>query len=131
MVKKKGKRRQKQRLCRICKKRPVWRGGDAQNPGPHCKRCYHKHIWPEWLDVESDRHEERRELESVYDTVVRQFMESCGGWLAAGVKAGLCSEKGQPTRKGRELGFASRMGRRSLRWALTKLAEIGLLTDTR
>jgi hypothetical protein len=37
----------KVRKCRICKKRPVWRGGDVKNPGPHCKRCYHEHIWPE------------------------------------------------------------------------------------
>ena len=39
--------RRKQRKCRICKKRPVWRGGDVANPGPFCKKCYHKRIWPE------------------------------------------------------------------------------------
>jgi hypothetical protein len=38
-------RRRKVRKCRICKKRPVWRGGDVKNPGPYCKRCYHKHVW--------------------------------------------------------------------------------------
>ena len=37
--------RRKQRLCRICKKNPVWRGGDVKEPGPYCKRCYHKHVW--------------------------------------------------------------------------------------
>ncbi len=34
------------RRCRICKKSPVWRGGDVKDPGPFCKRCYHKHISP-------------------------------------------------------------------------------------
>jgi hypothetical protein len=38
--------RKKQKLCRSCKKRPVWRGGDVQNPGPYCKRCYHKQTRP-------------------------------------------------------------------------------------
>jgi hypothetical protein len=37
--------RRKIRKCRICKKSPVWRGGDVKNPGPYCKRCYHKHVW--------------------------------------------------------------------------------------
>ena len=41
-----GKKR-KPRLCRICKKRPVWIGGDVKDPGPVCKRCYHAHVWPE------------------------------------------------------------------------------------
>jgi hypothetical protein len=40
-------RNKKVRLCRICKKRPVWVGGDVNNPGPVCKQCYHKHVWPE------------------------------------------------------------------------------------
>jgi len=39
--------RKKQRRCRICKKRPVWTRGDVKDPGPVCKRCYHKHVWPE------------------------------------------------------------------------------------
>jgi hypothetical protein len=39
--------RKKPRKCRICKKRPVWRGGDVKNPGPFCKQCYHKKVWPE------------------------------------------------------------------------------------
>lgn len=38
--------RKRQRKCRACKKRPVWRGGDVKNPGPFCKRCYHKREWP-------------------------------------------------------------------------------------
>jgi hypothetical protein len=37
--------RRRIRKCRICKKNPVWRGGDVKNPGPYCKRCYHKHVW--------------------------------------------------------------------------------------
>ena len=38
--------RRKQQLCRIRKKNPVWRGGDVKEPGPYCKRCFHKHVWP-------------------------------------------------------------------------------------
>ena len=38
-------RKRKQRKCRRCKKRPVWRGGDVKNPGPYCKKCYHQRIW--------------------------------------------------------------------------------------
>jgi hypothetical protein len=34
----------KPRKCRICKKRPVWTGGDVKNPGPVCKQCYHKAV---------------------------------------------------------------------------------------
>ena len=41
-----GKKR-KERLCRICKKRPVWVGGDVKNPGSVCKKCYHAHVWPD------------------------------------------------------------------------------------
>jgi len=37
----------KPRKCRICKKRPVWKGGDVKNPGPVCKKCYHKKVWPQ------------------------------------------------------------------------------------
>jgi hypothetical protein len=37
--------RRKQQRCRICKKNPVWQGGDVKEPGPYCKRCYHKHVW--------------------------------------------------------------------------------------
>jgi hypothetical protein len=40
-------KKRKPRKCRICKKRPVWIGGDVKNPGPVCKRCYHKNVWPE------------------------------------------------------------------------------------
>jgi hypothetical protein len=35
----------KERLCRICKKRPPWRYKNC--PPGICKRCYHKHVWPE------------------------------------------------------------------------------------
>jgi hypothetical protein len=38
--------RKSQKRCRACKKRPVWRGGDVKDPGPYCKRCYHKRVWP-------------------------------------------------------------------------------------
>jgi hypothetical protein len=37
--------KRKPRRCRICKKRPIWTGGDVKDPGPVCKQCYHKHIW--------------------------------------------------------------------------------------
>jgi hypothetical protein len=37
----------KQPLCHLCKQRPIWSGGDVKEPGPYCKRCYHKSIWPE------------------------------------------------------------------------------------
>jgi len=37
----------KPRKCRICKKRPVWTGGDVKSPGRVCKKCYHKHVWPQ------------------------------------------------------------------------------------
>jgi hypothetical protein len=39
--------KKKQRRCRICKKNPFWTRGDVKNPGRVCKRCYHKHVWPE------------------------------------------------------------------------------------
>ena len=42
-------KKRKQRLCHICKKRPIWIGGDVKNPGPVCKRCYHERVWPERL----------------------------------------------------------------------------------
>jgi hypothetical protein len=32
--------RKRQKSCRACKKRPVWRGGDVKDPGLYCKRCY-------------------------------------------------------------------------------------------
>jgi hypothetical protein len=38
-------KKRKPRKCRICKKSPVWTGGDVKNPGPVCKKCYHKHVW--------------------------------------------------------------------------------------
>jgi hypothetical protein len=34
--------RYKRKLCRMCKERPVWRGGDVKDPGPFCKTCYHR-----------------------------------------------------------------------------------------
>jgi hypothetical protein len=37
--------RKKPKKCRICRKSPVWRGGDVKDPGPFCKKCYHKNIW--------------------------------------------------------------------------------------
>ena len=47
-----------QRRCRICKKRPVWKGGDVRNPGPVCKKCYHKHVWRERTAQAKPRKEE-------------------------------------------------------------------------
>src|SRR5215471_1400515 len=38
--------RKKHKRCRSCKKSPVWRGGDVKDPGPYCKRCYHKQTRP-------------------------------------------------------------------------------------
>jgi hypothetical protein len=38
--------RMKRKVCRKCKKRPVWRGGDVKDPGPYCKRCYHMKTRP-------------------------------------------------------------------------------------
>jgi hypothetical protein len=55
-------RRRKLRKCRICKKSPVWRGGDVKNPGPYCKRCYHKHVWSSGQGADDD--------ESVADRMV-------------------------------------------------------------
>ena len=46
------------RKCQICRKNPVWRGGDVKNPGPYCKRCYHEHVW---VDRPSER-KRRREM---------------------------------------------------------------------
>ncbi len=40
-----GKR--KQRRCRICRERPPWKYKNC--PPDVCKRCYHKHIWPDLL----------------------------------------------------------------------------------
>ena len=34
--------RKKPRKCCACRKSPVWRGGDVKDPGPFCKKCYHK-----------------------------------------------------------------------------------------
>lgn len=33
----------KQRMCRICKKRPPWKYKNC--PPGVCKRCYHKNVW--------------------------------------------------------------------------------------
>ena len=53
-----GVRPMGQRRCRICKKRPVWKGGDVKNPGPVCKKCYHKHVWRERTAQAKAREEE-------------------------------------------------------------------------
>ena len=50
-------KRRKVRKCRICKKSPVWRGGDVKNPGPYCKKCYHKHVWKYRPGSDDDRDE--------------------------------------------------------------------------
>ena len=35
----------RQRVCRICRKNPVWTHGDVTDAQGTCKRCYHKHVW--------------------------------------------------------------------------------------
>jgi len=37
--------KQRQRLCRICHKHPVWTHGDVKDAHGTCKRCYHTHVW--------------------------------------------------------------------------------------
>lgn len=46
-----GKRRQ--RRCRICRQRPPWQYKNC--PPGVCKRCYHKHIWPDRPSVRTLR----------------------------------------------------------------------------
>jgi hypothetical protein len=55
--------RRKQRKCRICKKHPVWQGGDVKNPGPFCKQCYHKRVWPDRMAAR--RNQPQLEAESI------------------------------------------------------------------
>ncbi|WP_083856776.1 hypothetical protein [Nitrolancea hollandica] len=43
----------KQRLCRICKKRPPWKYKNC--PPGICKRCYHQHVWAERPAARSPR----------------------------------------------------------------------------
>lgn len=50
----------KPRLCRICKQRPPWRYKNGL-PGI-CKRCYHKHIWPDLLAAQRGRGEREEPL---------------------------------------------------------------------
>jgi hypothetical protein len=37
--------KRQRRKCRICKKRPPWQYKNC--PPGICKRCYHRHVWPE------------------------------------------------------------------------------------
>jgi hypothetical protein len=37
-----------------------WRGGDVKNPGPVCKKCYHKKVWPDRMAM---RHYHDDEME--------------------------------------------------------------------
>jgi len=46
-----GKRRP--RRCRICRRRPPWT--DKNCPSGVCKRCYHKHVWPDRPDARGRR----------------------------------------------------------------------------
>lgn len=52
-VTKQPKPRNKQRLCRICKKRTPWHYKNC--PPGICKRCYHKHVWPERPAARTER----------------------------------------------------------------------------
>ena len=59
----------KPRKCRICKKRPVWKGGDVKNPGPFCKKCYHQKVWPDRMASRRfppDEMDELDELDELY-----------------------------------------------------------------
>lgn len=46
----------KQRVCRICKKRPPWQYKNC--PPGLCKRCYHRHVWPDRPEVRRLRQEQ-------------------------------------------------------------------------
>lgn len=51
----------KQRLCRICKKRTPWHHKNC--PPGVCKRCYHKHIWPDRQSARKPRQDAADEPE--------------------------------------------------------------------
>jgi hypothetical protein len=52
----------KQRLCRICKKRSPWKYKNC--PPGICKRCYHRHVWPDRPAVRRLRQEQTNAGES-------------------------------------------------------------------
>jgi hypothetical protein len=43
----------RQRRCRLCHKRPPWAGKNC--PPGVCRRCYHRHIWPERPAARAER----------------------------------------------------------------------------
>ena len=52
--------KQGRRLCRICKKRPPWEYKNC--PPDVCKRCYHRHVWPERLAAMKRRSDAEEEV---------------------------------------------------------------------
>ncbi|HEV8634430.1 MAG TPA: hypothetical protein VG370_09375, partial [Chloroflexota bacterium] len=57
-----------QRLCRICRQRPPWKHKNC--PPGVCRRCYHKHVWPERPGARAGREpadEEPEPRPMVYD----------------------------------------------------------------
>jgi hypothetical protein len=50
-------------LCRICKKRPPWRYKNC--PPGICKRCYHKHVWPDRPSARKQRPDVANEHEDL------------------------------------------------------------------
>ena len=53
----------KQRRCRLCKQRPPWKGKNC--PPGICKRCYHRHLWPDRPAVRTLRRAGADELEEL------------------------------------------------------------------
>jgi hypothetical protein len=84
--------KKKQRRCRICKTSPVWRGGDVKDPGPFCKKCYHKRVWPQ-RRASKRATDEDRELEEE--------------WISAHLQA---QDLGQPFYHPDDLGLVSGFG---------------------
>jgi hypothetical protein len=56
-----SKRKRRLRLCRICRKNPIWHTVDVKHPGPVCKRCYHAHVWPDRPSERKKRKEMQRQ----------------------------------------------------------------------
>ena len=63
----------KQARCRICKKRPPWKHKNC--PPGVCKRCYHKHVWPEQLAARTGPEADDLETQPmVYDGYYGRFV---------------------------------------------------------
>jgi len=55
----------KQRLCKICHKRPVW--FYKNNKDNVCKRCYHKYVWVKPEKKQCDSEQEYISNDSVFN----------------------------------------------------------------